>query len=463
MTEKKLIEKYNKYHFIGIGGIGMSGIANVLNKIGKIVSGSDIKSSDITEMLKSKGISINFQHNKENIINSEVIVYSHAIDKNNPELIEAKKNGYILIPREEILNEIIQHKRSIGVTGTHGKTTSSSMLVQILENTEKDPSYIIGGVINSTNSNANWTESDILIVEACEAFAAVSKIHPKYYIVTNIDDDHMEFYKDISNIRKTITDTLNKLPDDGFALLNGDDKETKKIIPNLYCNYYTFGFNIGNHYIISNVNYFEKGTYFTLSGPHGFEHIVSLPLFGKHNIYNAASAIIGANIFGVNYEEAARAINNFINSKRRWELIGIKNEIHFFDDYAHHPTELKAVLDQAELYKQKNSKLKRVVAVFQPHLYTRTQKNYKRFAEILKNTDRIVLLPIFPSREKPIEGVSSELIYNCFNDEEKKKTNLLKINDKIKTIKSIIKEGDIVISIGAGDITDIARQLYKEI
>ncbi|PKL14549.1 MAG: UDP-N-acetylmuramate--L-alanine ligase, partial [Spirochaetae bacterium HGW-Spirochaetae-6] len=363
-------ETQKKVHFIGIGGIGMSGIAEVLHNLGYEVSGSDLRASHITEQLSKLGVRVCIGHDAANVMDVDVVVYSNAVPEQNPEIIEAKKRSIPIIPRAEMLNELLRLKRGIGIAGTHGKTTTTSMVSTILNDAKWDPTMIIGGILNTIKGNAYLGKGEFLVYEACEAFGSINFLNGEIVAVTNIDNDHMEFYKSFEYLKQTFLDYINRVPFYGFAVLNGDDPEIKSLLPLVRKRYYLFGQDPSYHVYAHDIRTSTFETHFKVDFQGEFLGEFTLSLPGIHNVYNALAAIAIAINLGLDVKKIQKSLSKFVNADRRFQFIGEENGIMVVDDYAHHPTEVEATLDAA--FQTKNGKVKRVVTIFQPHLYSRT-------------------------------------------------------------------------------------------
>ncbi len=455
-------ETQKKVHFIGIGGIGMSGIAEVLHNMGYQVSGSDIRESHVTQKLSKIGVTVYIGHHENNVSDVDVVVYSNAVPDENPEIIRAKNKSIPIIPRAEMLNELLRIKRGIGIAGTHGKTSTTSMVSFILNEAKWDPTMIIGGILNTIKSNAYLGKGEFLIYEACEAFGSINYLNGEIVALTNIDDDHMDCYKDFDDLKNTFLSYINRIPFYGFAALNGDDENIKSLIPHIRKKFYLFGFDPEYDVYAYDIKRRDFRTIFKVKylGEYLDEFEISLP--GIHNVYNALAAITIAKNLGVETKVIKKSLSKFINAKRRFEFIGEKDGVMIVDDYAHHPTEVEATLDAA--LQTKNGKVKRVVTIFQPHLYSRTQVHYKNFALTLKKSDYVFLLELYPAREKAIPGVSSKLIEDRFIKGGFGNYNYCKgFEDLLSKLPQFLKEGDLVITMGAGDVTNLGPKILEQL
>ncbi|MEO0130437.1 MAG: UDP-N-acetylmuramate--L-alanine ligase [candidate division WOR-3 bacterium] len=449
-----------KIHFVGIGGSGMSGLALVLKNLGFEISGSDIKKTSLTEFLEKSGIKVYYSHCKENVRGIDLVIFSSAIPPSNPELIYAKDLGIPVIPRAEMLGELMRMKYSIAVSGTHGKTTTTSLIAHVLEFAKEDPTVIIGGRILSMNSGAKLGKSDYLVCEADESDKSFLMLFPTIAVVTNIEPEHLDHYKDLISLRNAFLEFLNKPPFFGLCIINEDDlnlKEMKNLIKRRVLSY---GFSEKADFQIKNVNLHKNFSSFDIF--HKNQKFISLkiPLLGIHNVLNATVAVIVAKELGINKEKIKRALRIFQGIERRLEKKGRKAGIIFYDDYAHHPTEIKVTLKALRQRHPTN----RIITVFQPHRYTRTFYLWKNFCEVFDEADIVVITEIYPANEAPIPGVSGRLIYDAVISKEKnKEVYYLETFEEIyETIMKKAKKGDVVITLGAGNIKELCEKFLKK-
>ncbi|MEO0089050.1 MAG: UDP-N-acetylmuramate--L-alanine ligase [candidate division WOR-3 bacterium] len=449
-----------KIHFVGIGGSGMSGLALVLKNLGFEISGSDIKKTSLTEFLEKNGIKVYYSHCKENVRGAELVIFSSAIPPSNPELIYAKDLGIPVIPRAEMLGELMRIKYSIAVSGTHGKTTTTSLIAHILEFAKRDPTVIIGGRILSMNSGAKLGKSDYLVCEADESDKSFLMLFPTIVVVTNIEPEHLDYYKDFISLKNAFLDFLNKPPFFGLCIINEDDLNLREMKNLIKRRVLSFGFSEKADFQIKNVNLHKNFTSFDIF--HKNQKFISLkiPLLGIHNVFNATAAVIVAKELGINKKKIKNALRIFQGIERRLEKKGEKKGIIFYDDYAHHPTEIKTTLKALRQRHPTN----RVIAIFQPHRYTRTFYLWRNFCDAFDEADIIVLTEIYSANEAPIPGVSGRLIYDAVVSKEKnKEVYYLETFEEIyKTIIGKIKKGDVVITLGAGNIKELCEKFLRE-
>ncbi len=452
-----MFHKVKKLHFIGIGGIGMSGIAELLNNLGYEVSGSDISESDTTDKLRKIGIRVEIGHAADNLVDAEVVVYSSAVPETNPEIEEARSRKIPIIPRAEMLNELMRLKTGIAISGTHGKTSTTSMVAEILAEADLDPTYVIGGKLNSIDSNAKLGKGEYIVFEACEAFGSFLYFSPIMLVVLNIDEDHLEYYQSMEGLRNAFLSVINKVPFYGTAIVNNDDENVKLIIEKTTKRIVTFGLDNDSDYMAANIKCENWKSKFDVIKKDKKLGTIELNLPGRHNVSNALAALTVSMELDTSFNAAKKALSKFINADRRFQIVGQANDITVVDDYAHHPAEIKATLKGA-----KENTDKRIIAVFQPHLFSRTKALYKDFAESLQIADHVFVTDIYPAREKPIPGVKSELISDTMKKNGYDKFELIRdMNDIPERLNQINKSGDCVIFLGAGDIWKMAEKYLK--
>jgi len=449
-------------HFIGIGGIGMSGLSLIMRGKGFKVQGSDIALNKNIERLKKEKIKIFIGHKKQHMKNATIVVISSAIKKNNLELIEAKRKNLPIIKRGRMLAHIVSLMKNIVVAGSHGKTTTTSLIASIFQKTSLDPTIINGGVINSLNSSAKLGKSDWSILEADESDGSFVHIPPTYSIITNIDREHMDFYKTVNYLKKSFNEFIEKVPSFGKSFICIDDKINKELISNSKNkNFYTYGRNLKSNFLIRNINQKKKMTAFDLvvNLPNKKKQIIKkikIPLLGIHNIRNSVAAAAVALTVGITIKDIKKGLLRFKGVQRRFNKIFTFNDVNFYDDYAHHPTEIKMVLDGVkEVYKDYEK-----VCVFQPHRISRLRDLRKEFSFAFQKADIVILCPVYLAGEKiklPFSYLefAKEIIKNS-------KVKLFLINDNIqlaKFIKRNIYGKKMVIGMGAGTISNWMRKL----
>ena len=451
-------------HFVGIGGIGMSGLSLIMKGKGFRVQGSDIASNKNIERLKKERIKISIGHKKQNINNATIVVVSSAIKKNNPELIQAKKKLLPIYKRGEMLAHIVSLTKNIVVVGSHGKTTTTSLITSIFQETKIDPTIINGGVINSINNSAKLGKSDWSILEADESDGSFIHIPPTYSIITNIDREHMDFYSSMNELNKYFVKFVNKVPSFGKSFICIDDENNRNLLKKIKNkNFYTYGLNSKANFCIKNLKQFRQYSQFDLKIilPNKKSKLIKnfkIPLLGIHNVKNSVAAAALALTVGLSVSSIKKGLKNFKGVQRRFNKIFTFNKVDFFDDYAHHPTEIKVVLDGVRnVYKGYEK-----ICIFQPHRISRLKDLRKEFSYAFKNADKVILFPIYTAGEKIKLGFSylnfaKEVIKNS-------KVQLFLVDDKFqlaKYLKYNIYGKKIVIGMGAGTISTWMRELPK--
>ena len=447
-------------HFIGIGGIGMSGIAEVLCNLEFSVSGSDVRKSKNTDRLEKVGAKIYEGHQAENIGNAQVVVYSSAVKEDNPEVIIAKEKKIPVIPRAEMLAELMTLKPySVAVAGTHGKTSTTSMIATILGHAGLEPTTVVGGVVDTLGSNAKLGTSDWFVAEADESDRSFLMLNPTVSVVTNIDKEHMESYKGMDDVVQCFTDFVNKVPFYGACVICLDDPNVQLIIPNIKRRRVTYGMTAQADVSAHNIRYNDTfGSSFNVWKGSEVLGEINLPVPGQHNIYNALAAIAVSLEVEVPFQKIAEAFTKFKNANRRFQFKGEAKGITVVDDYGHHPTEILATLAAAK----NGSGGRRTVVVFQPHRYTRTNELMEDFARCFNNPDVLYLLDIYAASELPIENVTAEILAEKIREFGHK--NVAYIGD-IETaaakVTENLQQGDLVITLGAGSITRLSDEILE--
>ena len=451
-------------HFIGIGGIGMSGLSLIMKGKGFKVQGSDLSLNKNIERLKKEKIKIFIGHKKQNLKTATIVVISSAIKKNNPEIKEAKRKKLPIITRGEMLAHIVSLMKNIVVVGSHGKTTTTSLVASIFQKTKLDPTIINGGVINSIKNTAKLGKSDWSILEADESDGSFVHIPPTYSIITNIDREHMDFYQSMDELKSYFIKFIDKVPSFGKSFICLDDKINNEIIKKLRGqNFYTYGTNINSNFLIKNIKQEKEFTEFDIlvNLPSKKKIIikkVKIPLLGIHNVRNSVAAAAVAITIGISIPNIKKGLLNFKGVQRRFNRIFSFNNIDFYDDYAHHPTEIKGVLDGVNKVYRNYDK----VCIFQPHRISRLKDLRKEFSFAFKNADTVVLCPVYSAGEKIKLGFNylnfaKEIIKNS-------KVKLFLVNDKNQLAKFLKKNmygKKIVIGMGAGSISNWMRELPK--
>ena len=450
-----------RIHFIGIGGIGMSGIAEVLCNLGFVVSGSDIKKSKNTDRLEALfKITISEGHRAENIGDAQVVVYSSAVKEDNPEVVVAKEKGIPVIPRAEMLAELMTLKPyAVAIAGTHGKTSTTTMVATILGHAGIDPTTVVGGVVDTLGSNARLGSSEWFVTEADESDRSFLMLYPTIAVVTNIDKEHMESYKGMDDVVQCFTDFVNKVPFYGAAIICLDDPNVQLIIPNIKRRRVTYGMTAQADISAHDIRYNETfGSTFTVWKGAEVLGEIDLPVPGKHNIYNALAATAVALELDVPFAKTAEAFATFKNANRRFQFKGEVKGITVVDDYGHHPTEILATLSAAK----NSSGGRRTVVVFQPHRYTRTQELMDEFALAFNNADVLYVLDIYAASEQPIEGITAEILTENIKKYGHKNANCIgNIDLAAERVAKDLQPGDLVITLGAGSVTRLSEEILE--
>ncbi|KAE9636193.1 UDP-N-acetylmuramate--L-alanine ligase [Defluviitalea raffinosedens] len=449
---------HQKIHFIGIGGISMSGLAEILVKKGFKVSGSDMKNSKIIRHLEQLGVDFHLGHLPSNIKDDlDFVVYTAAIKEDNPELMEARKRNIPTMDRAELLGQIMKnYPYAIAVSGTHGKTTTTSMLSHILLEAKKDPTISVGGILDAIGGNIRTGHSDYFITEACEYYDSFLKFYPYIGIILNIEEDHLDYFKDIDHIRNSFTAFAKRIPKEGTLVINGDIENIHSILDEVDCKVVTFGTDPSRvMWTAANISYNEKACgSFDLFYQGKNMGRISLGVPGIHNIYNALAACACAHALNISTEDMANGLKKFIGTHQRFEIKGNLKGITIVDDYAHHPTEIKATLAVANHYPHN-----RLWCVFQPHTYSRTKAFLKEFAEALTAADHIILTDIYAAREKDLGEVHSKDLQKELEKLGKKSYYF----SDFESIENFLLEncipGDLLITMGAGDVSIIGEDL----
>ena len=449
-------------YFMGIGGISMSGLAHILIEKGFKVSGSDSKESPMTKTLSDLGVNVMYGQCAQNIADAspiDVVVHTAAIHPDNPEFIAAKEANIPILTRAELLGQIMkEYKIPIAISGTHGKTTTTSMLSKILLEADTDPTLSIGGVFSDIGGNIRVGRSDYFVTEACEYTNSFLSFFPKISVISNIDADHLDFFKDLDDIRNSFTKFAHLLPDDGTLVINGDIDNISTITAGLKCEIITYGSKEEFDYYPSDINYDEHGNpSFKAHMPGGKVLDVKLAVPGLHNVYNALASLAVSNMLGIDADVAAKALSLFGGTSRRFEHKGEVHGVTIIDDYAHHPTEIKATLTAAQNYPHN-----KIWCVFQPHTYTRTKALLDEFAEALSLADKVVLVDIYAARETDTLGISSRTLCDKIVELGHECTYFPTFDGFSEVEKFLLQnctKEDLLITMGAGDVVKIGNEL----
>ena len=436
----------------------MSGIAEVLINLGFEVSGSDMEKSAITEHLESIGARIWYQHSATNVRESDVVVFSSAVGSKNPEIMEAKKIGLPIIPRSEMLGELMRMRTGIAVAGAHGKTTTTSLAAVVLEEAGLDPTVVVGGKVKSLRKNVRLGEGAFLVAEADESDGNFVSLSPVFAIITNIDAEHIDFYGGLDRIHDAFVTFANRVPFNGAVICCIDDSQVRSIVPRIDRRILTYGFDKEAIVRGAMKESRAEGALFTVTVNEKPLGELYLHLPGKHNVMNALAVCALAEELGIEFDHLKKAFAEFQGVSRRFEIKGEAAGVLFVDDYGHHPTEVKATIDTA-----RENFERRLVIVFQPHRYTRTRDVHKRFENSFAAADEVYITEIYAAGERPIEGITGELIYRAVLSSGKKNVHFISSRDELKrTIGSSLMKGDLLMTLGAGDIWKLGEELMKE-
>lgn len=437
----------------------MSGLAAVLLNNGYKVSGSDSKDSEIIQSLKNKGAEIYIGHNSKNLVNVNLVVYTAAISDDNPEIVEAKKQNLILMDRAEFLGLIMKgHKYNVAVAGTHGKTTTTSMISHITLEANLDPTILVGGELDLIGGNYRIGTSEYFVTEACEYKESFLRFCPYIGIILNIDADHLDYYRDINHISETFEKFSHLIPKDGYLIGYGGDPRVKEILSKCECNTISYGFE-NEDIVAKNITFNEKGCGIFTVYKHDkelFSIEISNP--GKHNILNALASISVGLIFNIPNEIIISALSGCKGAHKRFEYKGKVNNVTIIDDYAHHPVEIKATLNTAQKIPHK-----KIYCVFQPHTYTRTKTLFNEFSTAFNEADELILMDIYAAREKDTGLVSSDELGNAIRANGVNCINVHSHDEAASYLKERIKEGDLILTVGAGDVVIVGDKLLETV
>ncbi len=450
-----------KVHFIGIGGISMSGLAEILMKEGFSVSGSDMKQSGLTDKLAADGAEIAIGQKAENIKDPDLVVYTAAIHPDNPEFAEVVRRGIPMLSRAELLGEIMSnYGEAINVAGTHGKTTTTSMISEILIRAKKDPTVSVGGLLDAIGGNLRNGSRDMFVAEACEYTNSFLSFHPTIAVILNVEADHLDFFKDIEDIRNSFRKFVHTLPQDesGLLILNGDIRDKEFFTEGAGCRCVTFGLSDDCDYTAHDISYDDLARpSYTLVKQGKELGRISLKVHGKHNVIDSLAAAATADQLGVSFEDIREALGGFTGVKRRFEHKGVVNGCEILDDYAHHPQEIEATISAALQCRHR-----KLYVVFQPHTYTRTKALLPDFAAALSKADEVILADIYAAREVNTIGISSADVADLINTSGGKAVYIPDFEEIKKYVRKNIQEGDLLITMGAGNVVEIANQLVLE-
>jgi UDP-N-acetylmuramate--alanine ligase len=453
--------RIKKIHFIGLGGIGISGMAELLHTLGFKITGSDLYHSEITDNLETAGIRFFEGHHPDNINDCDMVVYSSAVKPDNPEITAAHNRNIPVIRRAEMLGELLKvAETSIAVSGTHGKTTTSSMIGTMLTSAHRDPTMVIGGIVRSLGTNIRRGQGEIIVVEADEFDRSFLSLRPTVAVITNIDLEHLDCYRNLDELNQAFSLFANAVPFYGRVIACLDDSNVQALLPQLQRPVTTYGLAPQADVRARKATFSEIDTKFELITPGNEPQQVSLQVPGEHNVKNALAAVAVGLEMEVPLPEIIEGLANFTGVSRRFEITETINDVLFVDDYAHHPSEVAAAIQAA-----RHGWDRRIVVIFQPHLFTRTRDFHEDFARSFLASDLLVVTDIYPAREDPIDGITGELIASDSKRfGHKRVTYIQDINDVPEIVAGLIQAGDIVITMGAGNITQynsLIRETYR--
>ncbi len=464
-----MFEKFKKIHMVGIGGSGMSGIAEVLYNLGYDVRGSDLKDSETVQHLRALGVKVHIGHRAENLEDAQLVVISSAVKDDNPEVVAAKMRGLPVIPRAEMLAEIGRLKYSILVAGAHGKTTTTSLISQVLQEAGYDPTVVVGGRLKATGSGAKMGTGEFFVAEADESDGSFLRLSPTIAVATNIDREHMNYFKTMDNLLRAFREFLDKVPFYGVSVLCYEDLYLRQMMKDLSRRCITYGFSEDAHVRASDVGYRQLSLTFNVSIGDRDLGRFCLPMIGRHNVLNALAAITVADILGIEPDRTRAALESFSGVQRRFEFKGTTKEgARVYDDYGHHPTEIRAVLKAVKEALQEGGLKGRMIVVFQPHRWSRTYDLFTDFVSAFHEADMLFVLDVYPAGEEPIEGVSSEKLAHKIKQRTGQlvhyiadRTAAMSPEEVASEIVSHIRQGDILLCLGAGDVYKIAEAVLE--
>ncbi|NPA32185.1 MAG: UDP-N-acetylmuramate--L-alanine ligase [Aquificae bacterium] len=448
-----LRERVRRFHFVGIGGIGMSGIAQILLEMGYEVSGSDLRENKNVQLLRSKGAKVYIGHRAENLGDAQVVVYSSAVREDNPEIREARRRNIPVIPRGDMLAELFKLKEGVAVSGSHGKTTTTSMIAEILINAGLEPTVLVGGRLKRLGTNARLGRGELLVSEADESDGSFLKLSPAVAVVTNVDREHLDFYGSFDRVKEAFEKFVNSVPFYGFAVLNGDDPTLRELVGRSHERVITYGMSEGNILRAEGLELKEGRYAFDVYYRDKFLGRIHLGIPGRHNVYNALASAGVALELGIDFGVIKRSLEEFRNAERRLDLRGFWRSSPVYDDYGHHPTEIRAVIESLrDMYPGR-----KLLVVFQPHRYSRTHLLFDDFVRVLGDIDKLIVTEIYPAGERNVYSVSGEKLARACGalfarDEE----------EAFSRLRELHEEGDVVLFLGAGSISKWCEEFLRE-
>ncbi len=455
MNERKTI---HRIHFIGIGGIGMSGLAEVLHQQGYVISGSDARRNDQTDHLAAEGVRIMIGHDALNV-QGDLVVYTPAIGDDNPELRAAKEQHIPVVKRAELLGDLLRSKQAIAVAGTHGKTTTTGMIATILETADLHPSIFVGGVLHAMKTNAKWGDGAWAVVEADEYDRSFHELHPHYAVLNNVESDHLDCYDDVQDIYGAFVTFVNQTSAFGRVFVNASDTGVQAVLPHIRRPIRTYSLTGPADVRAIDLRVDTTNMMFNVELQGTTIRELVIHCVGEHNVSNALAAIAVAWEMGLDAEQIRTGLDAFRGTGRRFEILGEHQGVLFVDDYAHHPTEIRATLRAAKA----GWSDRRIVAVFQPHLYSRTRDYQTEFGLAFEDADAVLVTEIYAAREKPIPGIDGEMLAKEIRKHHADVRWIPERDTLGSAIQESMREGDLVITLGAGDVTHVGRELVKKL
>jgi UDP-N-acetylmuramate--alanine ligase len=454
-----MFRKIQQIHFVGIGGAGMSGIAEVLLNMGYRVTGSDLSHSETVKRLEAIGGKIFIGHHPSNLGQAQVVVVSSAVSLQNPEVLAARERLIPVIPRAAMLAELMRLKYGVAIAGAHGKTTTTSLVASVLAEGGLDPTAVIGGKLNRFGSHAKLGQGELLVAEADESDGSFLRLSPTIAVVTTIDREHLDFYRDLDQIQRAFLDFLNKVPFYGLAVVCLDQESIQQIIPQLNVRYVTYGMTTQADLVGGEVDLKGWESEFTVHFRHKKVGRFRLALPGLHNIYNALAAIAVGMELEVGLDAIQKALVEFAGVERRFHLVGEKRGVMVVDDYGHHPTEIKATLSAG-----KAGFNRRLLVVFQPHRYSRTRDLLKEFGTAFYQADSLILTEIYAAGEAPVEGITGQSLYDQVKQHGHKDVQFIPTHEAIvERLLSMARPGDMILTLGAGDVWKIGKAVLNRL
>jgi UDP-N-acetylmuramate--alanine ligase len=453
-------ERIKKVHFVGVGGIGMSGIAEILISLGYEVSGSDLRENDNTKRLINNGATIFKGHKSENVQDVDVVVYSSAVNDTNVEIKKAKDMDIPVIPRAEMLAELMRFSDGIAVAGTHGKTTTTSLMATVLHSGKLDPTVVIGGKLNAIDTNAKMGESKLMLVEADESDRSFLFLRPLITCVTNIDIEHMENYNGLQDLKDSFKEFMSSIPFYGFNIVCIENEILREVSSQVHRKIISYGFTKKAHYRAVDVKFNENGSNYDVWKKGEKLGNIQLRMYGRHNVLNSLATVVLALELGIEFNIIHKSLSEFQGVDRRFTIKGEAKGVLVVDDYGHHPTEIRATLEAAKTgYPER-----RIWAIFQPHRYSRVHNLYADFAKSFYMADKVVVSDIYPAGEPPIAGITSENLVDSIKKSSNKNSVM---GGSLEDIKKLLlketKEGDLILTLGAGSITQLASDFLAEL